>query len=54
MRPKEAFQAALREARRPRSSSLYQQIAEKVSLHRCKDRSFLEFMDVLRSWFPGD
>ena len=52
--PKEAFQAALREARRPRSSSLYQQIAEKVSLRRCKDRSFLEFKDVLRSWFSGD
>ena len=54
VRPKEAFQAALREARRPRSSSLYQQIAEEVSLRRCKDRSFLEFKDVLRSWFSGD
>ena len=53
-RPKEAFQAALREARRPRSSSLYQQIAERVSLRQCMDRSFLEFKDVLRNWFPGD
>jgi len=52
--PKEAFQAALREARRPRSSSLYQQIAERVSLRHCTDRSFLEFKDVLRNWFPGD
>ena len=51
-RPKEAFQAALREAQRPRSPSLYQQIAERVSLHRCMDRSFLEFKEILRKWFP--
>lgn len=51
-RPKEAFQAALREAQRPRSSSLYQQIAESVSLHRCRDGSFLEFKEILRNWFP--
>ena len=53
-RPKEAFQAALREARIPRSASLYRQIAEKVSLERCKDRSFGELKDILRSWFPPD
>ena len=53
-RPKEAFQAALREARKPRSSSLYQQIAERVSLGHCTDRSFLEFRAILRTWFPSD
>ena len=53
MRPKEAFQAALREARRPRSASLYQRIAERVSLHRCTDQSFVEFTETLRRWFPG-
>ena len=53
-RPKEAFQAALRKARIPRSSSLYQQIAEKVSLKRCKDESFLELKDILLNWFPRD
>ena len=51
-RPKEAFQAVLREARRPRSASLYQQIAQRVSFRHCTDRSFLAFKDVLRSWFP--
>ena len=51
-RPKEAFQAVLREARRPRSASLYQQIAQRVSFRHCTDRSFLAFQDVLRSWFP--
>ena len=53
-KPKEAFQAALREARTQRSSSLYQQIAEKVSLHQCRDPSFQEFRDVLKAWFPQD
>ena len=53
-KPKEAFQAALREARTQRSSSLYQQIAEKVSLQRCTDSSFQEFRDILRAWFPQD
>ena len=52
--PKEAFQAALREARRPRSASLYRQIAERVSLRHCTDGSFLELEDVLRDWFPGN
>lgn len=50
--PKEAFQAALRETRTQRSSSLYQQIAQKVSLQRCVEPSFQEFRDVLRAWFP--
>ena len=54
VRPKEAFQAALREARVPRSSSLYQQIAEKVSLRRCEDESFLRFKSMLMSWFPKE
>lgn len=51
-RPKEALLAALREARIPRSSSLYQQIAERVSLRRCEDESFLRFKDTLKNWFP--
>lgn len=51
-RPKEAFEAALREVHIPRSSSLYQQIAERVSLTRCQDAAFLEFKDILRQWFP--
>lgn len=51
-RPKEAFEAALREVHIPRSSSLYQQIAEKVSLSGCEEPSFLEFKSILRQWFP--
>ena len=50
-RPKEAFEAALRKAQIPRSSSLYRQIAEKVSLERCTDKAFREFREILRNWF---
>ena len=50
-RPKEAFEAALREARIPRSSSLYLKIASKVSLERCTDNSFREFRKILQNWF---
>ena len=51
-RPKEAFDAALKEASVPRSASLYEQIASKVSLRRCQDASFLRFKTVLQAWFP--
>ncbi len=52
-RPKEALQAALRTVRKPRSASLYRQLAEKVSLRRCNDPSFLELKTVLTAWFPA-
>ncbi len=51
-RPKEAFKAALREAQKPRSASLYLQIAERVSLRRCQDTAFLELKSILGNWFP--
>ena len=51
--PKEALEAALRTVRKPRSASLYRQLAEKVSLRRCNDPSFLELKTVLTAWFPA-
>ncbi len=51
-RPKEAFEAALRHARIPRSSSLYRKIAQSVSLNSCTDATFLEFRNLMRGWFP--
>ena len=50
-RPKEAFRAALRKAGTPRSSSLYQQLAKKVSLQYCTDAAFLDFRQTLVQWF---
>lgn len=49
--PKEAVESALREVRKPRSSSIYFQIAEKVSLKRCKDPAFLKLKEKLVQWF---
>ena len=51
-RPKEAFHAALHEARVARSASLYRSLAERVSVRRCTDRSFQELRSTLRRWFP--
>ena len=51
--PKEAFKEALRAARKPRSASLYEQIAKKVSLRRCTDTAFLDLKGILNQWFPS-
>jgi hypothetical protein len=52
-RPKEALEMALREARKPRSSSIYEDIASKVSLTRCNDLAFCKLRDLLQGWFPA-
>ena len=51
-RPKEAFHAALQASGVARSASLYQQLAERVSLNRCADRSFHDLRTTLSGWFP--
>jgi hypothetical protein len=53
LRPKECFEKALEKVRTPRSSSLYRQLAEKVSLERCTDPAFLRFRELLARWFPA-
>lgn len=50
-RPKEAFQAVLRNARQPRSSMLYEILASRLSLERCTDNAFLRLRNQLRDWF---
>ena len=52
-RPKEAVEAALRLVRKPRSSTLYQALAQEVSLVKCKDRAFLKLKTTLQTWFPN-
>ncbi len=49
--PKEAMEAAIRSARIARSSSLYRQLAARVTLSRCTDASFLKFKSTLQRWF---
>jgi len=51
IRPKEAMNEALRLGRTPRSSALFRQLAERVSLQRCKVSSFLRLRRILRGWF---
>jgi hypothetical protein len=51
MRPKEALEKALYAARKPRSSAIYQSLAEMVSLARCSDRAFIKLKETLRKWF---
>jgi hypothetical protein len=51
-RPKEALEAALRVPDLPRSSALYQHIASRISLPRCKDAAFVRLRHQLLAWFP--
>jgi hypothetical protein len=51
-RPKEALESLLRELKIPRSSSLYQDIAGKISLAKCKDEAFQRLRRQLVAWFP--
>ena len=53
LRPKEAMEAALRSARKPRSSAIYRELAEKVSLRRCTDPAFGRLKATLQKWFPA-
>jgi hypothetical protein len=52
VRPKEAMEHVLREVRRPRSSSIYGELAREVSVNRCADASFARFAATLQKWFP--
>lgn len=52
--PQAALDEALRIVKKPRSSSVFQQAAGRVSLRRCTDPAFLKFSGVLRKWFPAE
>lgn len=51
--PKRAMEAALREARKPRSSAIYLDLASKASLRSHDEPAFLCFQQALRRWFPA-
>jgi hypothetical protein len=50
-RPKEALEAALGEVKKPRSSKIYLELARRVGLKRCTNRSFVKLKNVIREWF---
>lgn len=51
--PKAALEMALREARKPRSSAIYLDLAQKVSLRGQSEPAFLLFIQTLQSWFSS-
>ncbi len=51
-RPKEAAEWVLKQTRQPRSSAIYQKLAEQISIKGCTDDAFAEMHAVLQAWFP--
>jgi hypothetical protein len=51
VQPKTAVEEALRRARKPRSSSMFQELARRVSTDRCVDAAFLKLRQTLVRWF---
>ena len=51
-RPKEALEGVLRRNRVPRSSALYREITERVSVKNCIDPAFKTLQEALQRWFP--
>jgi len=52
VRPKEAYLAALRKSGYRHSPSLFEELAERMSLEGCTDRAFSKLRDTLAMWFP--
>lgn len=52
-RPKEAMEAAMRRALRPRSSSVYWEIARNATLSGHNEPAFCRLVSALRRWFPA-
>jgi hypothetical protein len=50
--PKKAVELVLRYINKPRSSSIYQTLAENVSFQKCVDAAFRKFKEVMQNWFP--
>ena len=50
--PKGAVQAALREVRKPRSSAIYLELAQTVSLQGHAEPAYARLIRALREWFP--
>ena len=50
--PKKAMEWALRQRKLPRSSSIYRELASKVSTQSCTDRAFQRLRGLLQDWYP--
>jgi hypothetical protein len=52
--PKETLEWVCRRCRTPRSSSVYQKVASRVSLAHCVDPEAGRLVETLRRWFPAE
>lgn len=52
-RPKEAMEWTLKQAKIPRTSSIFSQLASQVSFRGCIDPAFQNLLMALRRWFPA-
>lgn len=52
--PKAAMEAVLREVRRPRSSAIYAQLANTISLRGHNEPAFVALVQALHEWFGAD
>ncbi len=50
--PKKAVEDVLKISKTPRSSAIYRQITNRVSVRRCLDPAFLKLCSALQQWFP--
>jgi len=53
-RPKEAAEWVLKQTRQPRSSAIYQKLAEHISIKGCTDAAFSEMHTAFIAWFPTE
>ncbi len=51
--PKAALDAVLRACRLPRTTQIYEHVAERASVTRCQDPAFAKLRETLRRWFPA-
>lgn len=51
-RPKEAAEWVMKQTRQPRSSAIYQKLAEHISIKGCTDAAFVEMHEAFLAWFP--
>jgi hypothetical protein len=49
--PKAALEWALKQAPVPRSSSIFRELAQKVSTRHCRDRAFQRLRGLLQEWY---
>lgn len=51
--PKSALRRVLRHVGKSWSAAVFRQLAERVSIRRCRDPAFLKLKTTLQQWFPA-